>query len=131
MIFVFGSNLAGIHGAGAAKYAKQYRGAISGQGIGLQNQSYAIPTKDEHIQSLPLELITQHVYTFISFAREHSIPNPKSLSFQITRIGCGLAGFTDDQIAPMFASAPSNNCFFDANWRPYLGSQFEYWGRHA
>lgn len=102
-IFVFGSNLAGRHGKGAAKFALDFYGAKYGQGVGLQGSSYAIPTKDESIQTLPLERISQYVMQFLDFAEEN--PN---LKFWVTPIGCGLAGYTPKQIAPMFRSPPSN-----------------------
>ena len=110
-IFVFGSNLAGIHGAGAARFAVINHGARYRQGIGLQGNSYAIPTKDHHIKTLPLDEIQKHVDVFIQFAKEHSL-----LEFQVTRIGCGLAGYTDSDIAPMFKDAPSN-CQLPDGWR--------------
>lgn len=110
-IFVFGSNLAGRHGAGAALFARRNHGAIYGQGIGPQGNSYAIPTKDYHIQTLPLETIQGYVNEFLHYARNHP-----ELDFQVTRIGCGLAGYTDAQIAPMFANAPSN-CHLPDGWR--------------
>lgn len=96
-IFVFGSNLRGFHGAGAAKDAVTYFGAVYGQGIGLQGQSYAIPTKDDNIQTLPLRSIENYVNNFLSFV----VKNPK-LEFIVTEIGCGLAGYTPQDIAPMF-----------------------------
>lgn len=103
-IFVFGSNLAGRHGKGAALYARQHHGAIYGRGEGLQGDSYAIPTKDERIQTLPLDRIAEHVVTFIEFA--HSQPD---LIFRLTPIGCGLAGYRPEQIAPLFdVFCPSN-----------------------
>ena len=110
-IFCFGSNLAGRHGAGAALFARQNHGAIYGQGIGRQGNSYAIPTKDYHIKTLPLETIQGYVNEFLLYARNHP-----ELEFQVTRIGCGLAGYTDAQIAPMFANAPSN-CHLPDGWR--------------
>ena len=110
-IFVFGSNLAGIHGAGAARFAVINHGARYRQGIGLQGNSYAIPTKDHHINTLPLEEIRKHVDVFIAFAMEHP-----ELTFEVTRIGCGLAGYTDFQIAPMFEFAPAN-CQLPDGWR--------------
>ena len=110
-IFVFGSNLAGIHGAGAARFAVINHGARYRQGIGLQGNSYAIPTKDHHINTLPLDEIQKHVDVFIQFAKE----NPQ-LTFEVTRIGCGLAGYTDFQIAPMFEFA-SANCQLPDGWR--------------
>ena len=103
MIFVFGSNLAGRHGAGAAKFARMNHGAIYGQGQGLQGSSYAIPTKDRQIRTLPLGDIRQHVATFLEFARSRD-----DLTFQVTAIGCGLAGYKPEHIAPMFQGAPSN-----------------------
>jgi len=109
-IFVFGSNLSGIHGAGAAAHAVRVYGAIYGQGIGLQGKSYGIPTKDYSIETLPLSEIRKYVEQFLKFA----VDNPK-LSFYITRIGCGLAGYTDKDIAPMFKGAPSN-CELPEGW---------------
>jgi len=111
MIFVFGSNLAGLHGAGAAADAVKEHGAVYGQGIGLQGNSYAIPTKDEKIRSLPLVRIFDHVRDFVLFAEQHP-----ELEFAVTRIGCGLAGYTDRQIAPMFVGAPGN-CKLPEGWR--------------
>jgi len=102
-IFVFGSNLAGKHGKGAALFAKQNYGAIYGQGVGLQGNSYAIPTKDKSLNPLPLKEIEFYVKQFIRFAKEH----PEYI-FNLTRIGCGLAGYADIQIAPMFHTAPNN-----------------------
>ncbi|HEY3813676.1 MAG TPA: hypothetical protein VGL66_10650 [Caulobacteraceae bacterium] len=102
-IFVFGSNLAGRHGKGAAQFALKHRGAVYGQGEGLQGCSYGIPTKDARIKTLPLEDIAVHVERFLAFARTHP-----DFHFQVTPIGCGLAGYSPDQIAPMFASAPDN-----------------------
>ena len=102
-IFVFGSNLAGRHGAGAAKFARENHGAVYGQGVGLQGDSYAIPTKDEGLRVLPLSHISQYVQQFIEFAELAD-----DLEFRLTPIGCGLAGYKPEQIAPMFTSAPSN-----------------------
>jgi hypothetical protein len=109
-IFVFGSNLAGRHGKGAALYARQHHGAIYGQGIGLQGTSYAIPTKDARLRTLPLSQISTYVEEFKIFASSRP-----DLIFQVTPIGCGLAGYTPAQIAPMFQDAPANcilpDCF--------------------
>lgn len=110
-IFVFGSNLAGRHGAGAAKKALIAHGAIYGNGVGPQGQSYAIPTKGHQLQVLDLPLITSYVYGFIKYAKQHP-----ELTFNVTRIGCGLAGYTDAQIAPMFRDAP-DNCKLPQGWR--------------
>lgn len=115
-IFVFGSNLAGIHGAGAAKFAVQKLGAIWGQAKGLQGQSYAIPTKDKQIESLDLFEINEHVCDFIDFVIHHS-----EMNFFITRVGCVLAGYSDEEIAPMFNKIAHNiNCSFPAEWAQYL-----------
>ena len=113
-IFVFGSNLAGIHGAGAAKAALQSFGACFGVGEGLMAKSYAIPTKDEDIESLPFARVVEAVNTFISFAKA----NPQK-KFWMTRIGCGLAGFRDEDIAPLFFDAPKN-CNMPLDWARFL-----------
>ena len=94
-IFVFGSNLAGSHGGGAARVAYNRFGAVWGQGVGLQGQSYAIPTMQGGV-----ETIKPYVDEFIAFAEQH--PEYK---FLVTRIGCGIAGFTDEEIAPLFEHA--------------------------
>jgi Na+-driven multidrug efflux pump len=110
-VFVFGSNLAGVHGAGAARFAVDYCGAIYGQGYGMQGNSFAIPTKDENIESLPIPAIESFVRQFLYFAEQ----NPQ-LAFYVTAIGTGLAGYTDLQIAPMFANA-SANCVLPDKWQ--------------
>lgn len=102
-IFVFGSNLAGRHGKGAALWARQNRGAIYGQGEGVQGNSYGIPTKGHKMETLGLEAIAEHVSKFLAFASSRP-----DLQFQITPIGCGLAGYKPIQIAPMFSDAPDN-----------------------
>lgn len=119
-IFVFGSNRAGIHGAGAALHARKYHGAIQGIGEGLRGSSYALPTKDHRIQSLELSEIEYHIKKFQDVARSH----PKTV-FKVTRIGCGLAGYRDWQIAPLFLYSPPN-CIFDEKWKLYLGDDFAY-----
>lgn len=121
-IFVFGSNTAGIHGAGAARYAYTHEGAEGGVGVGLTGNSYALPTKDSRLRSLPLYIIKGYVQDLLDFATA----NP-SMTFKVTRIGCGLAGYTDAEIAPMFKGAPLN-CTFDTLWQPYLGNEYTYWG---
>lgn len=103
MIFVFGSNLAGRHGKGAALYALKHRGANYGQGVGRQGDSYAIPTRDESIRTLPLDAIREHVAAFLIYAANHP-----HLTFEVTPIGCGLAGYKPAQIAPMFVGAGPN-----------------------
>lgn len=102
-IFVFGSNLAGRHGKGAALFARQHHGAIYGQGEGLQGSSYAIPTKFGDLRTMPVGLIYEHVRIFLRFA----LLRP-DLTFQLTPIGCGLASYKPKDIAPMFEGAPTN-----------------------
>lgn len=109
-IFVFGSNLAGRHGKGAARRAYKEHGAVYGQGVGLQGNSYAIPTKDRALNPLPLSYISFHVLAFKVYAFEHP-----ELTFNVTRVGCGLAGYTDSDIAPMFKGAPPN-CQLPEGW---------------
>jgi len=121
-IFVFGSNLAGRHGGGAARFALLRHGAEYGVGLGRTGDSYALPTKDRNIQSLSRTAIRVFVGDFIKHATAH----PEDL-FQVTRIGCGRAGYTDAQIAPMFMDAPAN-CSFDTAWQPFLGDGRTYWG---
>ena len=94
-VFVFGSNLQGWHGGGAAAAAMRYFGAIWEQGVGMQGQSYAIPTMHGGV-----DVIKPYVEQFISYAREH-----QDKVFYVTRIGCGIAGFKDEEIAPLFQDA--------------------------
>lgn len=94
-IFVFGSNLKGMHGGGAARIALEKFGAVWGQGTGLQGNSYAIPTMHGGTDA-----IAPYVDEFIAFAREH-----KEMRFYVTRIGCGIAGFTVQEMAPLFKAA--------------------------
>ena len=94
-VFVFGSNLDGMHGGGAAYAAFKFFGAVWGCGVGLQGQTYAIPTMQGGV-----ETIKPYVDEFIAFAKAHP-----GLFFYVTRIGCGIAGFRDAEIAPLFADA--------------------------
>ena len=94
-ILVFGSNLAGAHGGGAARLAYNRFGAVWGEGVGLHGQTYAIPTMQGGV-----ETIKPYVDEFIRFAKEHN-----RLTFLVTRIGCGIAGFRDEEIAPLFTEA--------------------------
>lgn len=103
MIFVFGSNLRGIHGAGAARDALKFHGAKLGKGEGIQGNSYALPTCSIPGEPLLLEQIQTHVQRFLEYAR--SCPD---FQFQVTRVGCGFAGYTDADIAPMFLNPPDN-----------------------
>ena len=98
-ILVFGSNEAGIHGAGVARLAYDSYGARLNQGFGLMAQSFGIPTKDWEINQLSLSAIEHYVESFIRFVK---IPRNIKWKFYVTRIGCGLAGYTVPQIAPMF-----------------------------
>ena len=109
-IFVFGSNLAGRHGKGAALDAKELWGAQYGVGEGLTGRAYAIPTKDEKLKSRSLWQISESVKKFLKFANEHP-----EMTFFVTRVGCGLAGYTDKEIGPMFEGAPSN-CELPPGW---------------
>lgn len=102
-IFVFGSNLAGRHGKGAALCALKEHGAIYGRGVGPQGNSYAIPTKSINLETFSLLVISNYVKVFILYAKD----NPE-LVFNLTPIGCGLAGYKPEQIAPMFKGAPDN-----------------------
>ena len=124
-IFVFGSNLAGMHGGGAARIALEQFGAVWGQGVGLQGQSYAIPTMQGGVDT-----IKPYVDEFIAFAKAHT-----EYTFYVTRIGCGIAGFTDDQIAPLFEHAmdiqnillPEEFAeIINANFNRFCDS-FDYW----
>jgi hypothetical protein len=110
-IFVFGSNLAGKHGAGAARAARLEHGARWGVGEGLTGNAYAIPTKDELLRPRRLRDIRASVERFVAFARARA-----DLEFQVTRVGCGYAGYDDKDIAPMFAGAP-DNCELPTGWR--------------
>ena len=94
-IFVFGSNLRGMHGGGAARFAYERFGAVWGKGVGFSGQTYAIPTMQGGV-----ETIRPYVDEFITFAREHS-----RLRFLVTEIGCGIAGFSVKEIAPLFRDA--------------------------
>lgn len=116
-VFVFGSNLGGYHGSGAAAFARIHHGAIMGVGEGRTGNAYAIPTKEIGYQSSrPLAAIKESVDTFIAYAEEHFYED-----FLVTRVGCGLAGYTDEEIGPMFAEAPIN-CQLPREWEKYRGN---------
>lgn len=106
-VFVFGSNLAGRHSKGAALYAKEFYGAIYGQGIGRQGDAYAIPTKDRDLKPLPLNVIGKHIAEFIAYAEDSDD------TFMLTPIGTGLAGYTREQIYLLLKQldVPSNVLF--------------------
>lgn len=106
-VFVFGSNLAGAHGGGAALLAYRKFGAIWGQGVGLQGQSYGIPTMHGGIDA-----IKPYVDEFIEFAKTRP-----DLTFLVTRVGCGIAGFTNEEISPLFAKAHDvSNIVLPSGW---------------
>lgn len=115
-VFVFGSNLAGLHGAGAARYAKRHLCAYTGQGEGLMPDEkdpmcYALPTKDRQIVTLPLLEIRRNVMRFLDVAASRP-----GLVFFVSKVGCGLAGCDEVDIAQMFNGAPGN-CDLPPGWR--------------
>jgi hypothetical protein len=128
-IFVFGSNLAGRHGAGAALSASLHYGAVYGCGEGLQGNSYAIPTKDGRgganlrspSQILNLQVIKRHVDKFIAFAKKND-----KLVFKVTAIGTGYSGYTHDDIAPLFYDAPLN-CILPRSWAGIIPLKDRLW----
>ena len=109
-IFVAGSNLAGRHGLGAALHARKYYGAQYGVGVGRTGDAYMIPTKDENLKTLSIDRIRPYVKDFIQYAKDHP-----ELEFNVTRVGCGLAGYNDKDMAPLFYGAP-DNCLFVKEW---------------
>lgn len=114
-IFVFGSNTWGRHGKGAALTARKKHGAVYGQGVGRTGNAYAIPTKDgETMKVLPLGEIKNHVSIFLSYAAYH-----RELTFEVTAIGTGLAGYSHEEIAPMFKGF-TPNCRMPKEWEKYL-----------
>lgn len=123
-IFVFGSNTAGIHGAGAAFVAQRQFGARAGKGIGYSTKggckhSYAIPTKGNRLEVLSIDDIRKYVDDFKMFLTYN--PNVKCF---VSRVGCGLAGYMDHEIAPLFAGC-GDNVIFSEEWAPFVaGSEF-------
>jgi hypothetical protein len=132
MIFVFGSNELGLHGGGAARVAREQHGARyehkggPGQGFGPQGNSFAIPTcakpTGQPNSELDLGTVAYYIECFKLYARVHS-----DVEFQVTQVGCGLAGWTKEEIAPLFSDAP-DNCLFDTDWKFLLGDNHRYWG---
>lgn len=128
-IFVFGSNLAGRHGKGAALVARERFGAVPGTGRGRMGQSYGIPTKENgpldastgrpSLVTRPLEAVARDIADFVAYAKHNN-----QEEFFVTRVGCQLAGFEDRQIAILFADAPAN-CSLPETWAPYLGDHPE------
>ncbi len=133
-VFVFGSNLAGQHGAGSAHHAMQDWGAEKFIGVGPSGNAYAIPTKDSNIEVLPLNVINLYVQQFICYAHETEEmrdlfeiarawdkettygENPYDVIYKTVPVGCGLSGYNFDDIAPMFLDAPDNVVFTDPNF---------------
>jgi hypothetical protein len=122
-VFTFASNDAGIHGSGDAKTAYTKYGARYGKSYGHYGDSFAIPTKSDVLETLPLSRIEDYVRGFLAYARGHH-----KLEFQVTRIGYGLGDLDEADIADLFVGA-SNNVLFDRKWYPYLGETVTYWGR--
>lgn len=118
-VFVFGSNLAGIHGAGAAKIAAAKFEMPYGFGKGwcFPHKAYAIPTKDRNLNTLSLREISGYVEDFVRLTNSAFVLNN---GYFVTRVGCGLAGYNDEDIALMFKGA--KNCSFAESWHPYLYS---------
>ncbi len=114
MIFVFGSNLEGRHGKGAAKFAADWHGAIPRQGKGPMGSSYALPTKRTPYEPLNIDEIAYHVEVFLVYARQ-----TPDWQFMVSRIGCSNAGYTDAQVAPLFEAAPEN-CHLPGRWLALL-----------
>ena len=112
-LFVFGSNDAAIHGAGAALVAARRYGAVGTVSEGYSGRSYAIPTKTARLKPHSIEKVKVNVQRFVNY----TIMNPH-LTFFVTRVGCGLAGFKDSEIAPLFRHA--ENCNFPDEWKQYL-----------
>ena len=117
-IFVFGSNLAGRHGAGSALEAVKNHGAIRTVGVGHTGNSYAIPTKDVNLRTLPLRDIEEYVFEFVQFARYHP-----EMEFDVVKIGCGLAGYDEEDIAPMFKNA-GDNIILPEGWREIINKRY-------
>lgn len=114
-VFVFGSNLSGIHGGGAARAAHENYGAVWGVAVGRMGHSYAIPTVQHGIAGpLTLDEIRAAVHVFVAYAAEH-----QHIDFFVTRVGCGLAGHKDADVAPMFKDAPLN-CSLPEPWRQHV-----------
>lgn len=113
-IFVFGSNEAGLHGRGAALIAKELFNAEQFIGIGITGKSYAIPTKDRFIRTLPIRDIIKYIEQFKEYTHNRS-----DLKFWVTRVGCGLAKYKNHTIAPLFSGC-NTNCCFPEQWRPFV-----------
>jgi len=113
-VFVFGSNLAGRHGKGAALTAAKLFSAKYGVGVGITGDCYAIPTKDQALYTLSLFSIEQYIFFFKEHAKQHP-----DFTYVVTKVGCGLAGYSDAEIAQLFKYSPEN-CVFHQDWEVYL-----------
>lgn len=123
-VFVFGSNLKGVHGAGAARYAYKFHGAVWGYGDGRSGNSYALATKLGPWGTMSLMQVAASIDKFMVYAALHPDTN-----FKITQVGCGLGRFHKEQIAPLFAVHDIGpNLYFDTAWRPFLPEVAKYWG---
>lgn len=116
-IFVFGSNLAGKHGKGAALYTARSFGAVYGNPSGLQGSSYAIPTKDSNLKTLPINVIQKHVEEFLDFANSH-----RERKFFVTAVGTGLAGLSHEVMSKMFTTA-GDNVRLPPQWVKHIRSE--------
>lgn len=130
-IFVFGANLKGRHGKGAALHAAEHYGAREGVGFGLHNQSYAIPTKGYQLEVLGLLVIARYVGYFVRDIKHYDDTGVK-FEFNVSQIGCGLAGYEPTQIAPLFrpltlTTGKPYPVWFDEAWKPYLGPAAQFW----
>ncbi len=114
VVWVFGSDLTGKHSRGDAKIAANHFGAVNGVFSGETGNAYAIPTRNDKRQALPISDIAWEVKAFLSFAARHP-----GRSFVVTRVGNGMAGLDDRRIAPLFKGA-STNCLFSEAWRAFL-----------
>ena len=117
-VFVFGSNLAGIHGAGAAATAHFQFGAVYGQGVGFTGKAYAVPTKDYRLRVLPLQVIEQHIEEFVRWTITESKNSQEPAWYFVTAVGTGLSRYQHKDIAPFFKECV--NCWFPTTWIPYL-----------
>lgn len=116
-VFVFGSNLAGLHRGGAARTAKDHFGALQGVGRGWSGQSFAIPTLNEHFQPMPLSQIAHYIDDFKIYTKNHPLQ-----TYFVTSIGCGGAGYQPEDIAPLFAGI-SPNVILPIRFQHYLETQ--------
>lgn len=123
-IFVFGSNETGIHNGGAARVALNVHGAVMGIGHGRVGNSYAIPTMTAYADPIKFDELAAYVKSFVEYANAR-----QEYDFEITRIGCGIAGFKDEDVAKLFEAADVN-CLFDTSWEQYFTQPKNYWGTY-